>query len=263
MPHRVVSVVSCAVALAAGAAAAAAAAAAHHAALLECRRGLEAADREATFEGRMVRVDGTSRMQLRFTLEARDGERRGWTAVAAPELGAWLTSDPGVGRYVFTRRVRDLPAGATYRALVHFRWLDAGGNVLLRRRAASRACRQPDLRPDLRPGEPWVASAPDGTARYLLPVGNRGRSPAGPFAVLVTIDGRPLPVASVPGLPARDERLVAVDGPPCAPGAVVSLRVDADGEVDERDENDNARERQCPLAAHERPWNGRLHSMTR
>ena len=92
---------------------------------------------------------GSDRMQVRFTLQVREGALPAWRRVVAPGLDEWLTSAPGVSRYSYAKTVQNLSAPAAYRTVVRFRWLDAGGAVLARSRATSRACRQPDMRPDL------------------------------------------------------------------------------------------------------------------
>jgi hypothetical protein len=107
--------------------------------LLTCDRGALAAE----FEGRMSAAGGTARMRMRFTLQARTPGVRGYHRIAAPGFDAWTTSDPGVTRYVFTRRVESLIGPAQYRVRVRFRWMDAGGATVARATRVSRSCRIP------------------------------------------------------------------------------------------------------------------------
>ena len=51
---------------------------------------------------------------------------------------------------MFTRRVEGLIGPARYRAMVRFKWLDARGKTILSARRFSKACRQPDHRPNLK-----------------------------------------------------------------------------------------------------------------
>src|SRR5215217_1529311 len=119
--------------------------------LLGCVPAVESADRTATFEARMRASAASYRMQLRFTLQTRVGAAVSWRRVVADGLGEWLTSAPLVSRYSYAKTVENLADHTSYRMLVRFRWLDADGEVIGRARAVSRACRQRDMRPDLRP----------------------------------------------------------------------------------------------------------------
>ena len=187
--------------------------------LVSCESALNPADRLATFEGRMRTLRGTSRMQMRFTLQTRGTDQVSWHALAAPGFGRWLTADPGVGRYVYTKRVVSLFAPATYRTLVRFRWLGRGGRRIASDRSTSPICHQLDLRPNLRPlGIDERPGADAGHVRYVVPVTNRGKTAADPFDVVVTVDGATLTPAQSPGLDPGERALVEVEGPPCTAG---------------------------------------------
>jgi len=108
----------------------------------ECVRADRANARAAAFEGDMRAIPGAVRLRMRFVLQARTPEDPVWTRVDAPGFGRNFTSAPGVGRYVYAKRVVDLPAPADYRVRVRFRWLNALGRVIARETRTSRACRQ-------------------------------------------------------------------------------------------------------------------------
>jgi hypothetical protein len=203
--------------------------------LVECVPALEPADRSATFEARVHPVRGSERMQVRFTLQVRQGALPGWRRVAASELDAWLTSFPDVRRFTYSRTVRNLSAPASYRTIVRFRWLDADGEVVRRSRAISRACRQHDMRPDLVATE--IVPVAGG---YEVALRNDGRTDAGPFEVALAAGVLALEPAALEGLAAGERRTVSIGGPPCAPGEPLTATVDSAGAVDERDEQDNA-----------------------
>ena len=151
--------------------------------LIACERSPEEAQRSGVFEGQMRLVPGASRMQMRFTLQASTPERRRWTNVDAPGFGVWVGSAPGTGRYLYTKRVMNLLAPASYRVQVRFRWLDAGGVVVERARRYSEQCRQPDLRADLEVGAVGVEEVEDddeAVRRYVAFVRNTGRTAAAP-----------------------------------------------------------------------------------
>ena len=217
--------------------------------LLGCESALDPAARAATFEGRMRTRRGAKRMQMRFTLQTRSSDAPSWHSLPAPGFGRWLTSDTGVGRYVYTKRVVSLLAPASYRTIVRFRWLGADGDRIASSRSTSPTCRQQDLRPNLRPlGVEARDGADAGHARYLVPVANRGRSLAGPFDVVVSVDNTTLTPAQVPELAPGERALVEVQGPPCQPGQMLTADVDPTGAVDERAEGDNQISVPCPGA---------------
>jgi CARDB len=195
-------------------------------------------DRAAEFEARMDKVAGSARMKLRFVLEARR-PGKAWRRVAAPELDGWRTADATATRFVSTRLVTSLVGPARYRMLVRFRWVDADGDVVARARARSRACRQPDHRPNLKLRGLTV----EGGGRYVLQVANTGRSATGAFEVQFT--GLE-PVVVADGLEPGAEEFVEATGPPCEPGALVTVQLDPLDLVDERNERDNALTVRCP-----------------
>jgi hypothetical protein len=212
-----------------------------------CESALDPVARVVAFEGRMRIKHGARRMQMRFTLQERSPDQAGWHRVPAAGFGKWLTSDPGIGRYVYTKRVLELEAPATYRAIVRFRWLDADGDRVASSKSTSASCHQADLRPNLRPlGVQAKPGADADHARYLVPVVNRGRSAAGAFDVVVSVDGTTLPPAQVPGLQPAERALVEVQGPPCEAGQMLTVDVDPTGAVDERAEGDNQLSVPCP-----------------
>jgi len=214
-----------------------------------CDSSLDPAGRAAVFEGRMRVKRGARRMQMRFTLQTRTSGDPSWHKLSASGFGKWLTSDTGVGRYVYTKRVIELEAPASYRVIVRFRWLDADGDRVASSKSTSATCRQSDLRPNLRPlGVQARPGADAQHARYLVPVVNRGRSLAGPFDVVVAVDGTTLTPAQAPELGPGERALVEVTGPPCQDGQMLTVDVDPTGAVDERAEGDNQLSAPCPGA---------------
>jgi hypothetical protein len=211
--------------------------------LVACVPALEGEDRSATFEARVRALAGSERMQVRFTLQVRDDLRPAWRRVVAPGLDQWLTSLPGVGRYVYDKTVQNLSAPAAYRAVVRFRWLDEAGAALERSRATSRVCRQPDMRPDLAATRIDVTP---GTARYAVALRNDGRTAAGPFAVTLRVGEEQLEPVTVGGLAAGEPALVTFEGAACTPGEQLTVTVDPELAVDERAEDDNVLVAACP-----------------
>jgi hypothetical protein len=221
--------------------AAADAAAAASVKLRDCASALEPEERSATFEARMRSAHGSERMQVRFTLQVREGVLPGWRRVVADGLDEWQASEPGVTRYSYSQTVRNLSAPAAYRTVVRFRWLDAAGDVIERSRATSRICRQPDMRPDLRV---TLIDATDGG--YTVALRNAGRSAAGPFSVALTAGDAALEPLALDGMEAGEQRFVTVAGPACEPGEPLTATADGGDAVDERDEDDNVLVAACP-----------------
>jgi hypothetical protein len=217
--------------------------------LLTCDSALDPADRMATFEARMRTVRGAAKLQMRFTLQSRGKGQENWHALTAPGFGRWLSSDLGVGRYVYTKRVIALVAPAAYRTQVRFRWVGRDGHRVASDRSTSPVCQQADLRPNLRPlGIESRPGADAAHARYVVPVMNRGKTAAGPFDVVVTVNGATLTPAQSPGLEPGEQALVEVEGPPCSDGSMLTADVDPTGAVDERAEGDNRLTVACPAA---------------
>ena len=166
--------------------------------VLECSREAHA----ATFHGRMVRIEATQRMSMRFTLEEKHGIA--FEAIAAPGLGRWRSSKPGVGAFGYRQTVRGLQQGATYRMKVDYRWKDANGKVIERARRRSRACRQFEQLPNL---TARLVGAEDtdvrGVLRYAVRVANNGIARATGVAVRLTVDGGVVDTVTVRAAQAR------------------------------------------------------------
>ena len=217
--------------------------------LAACRTGPEAADRSATFTAGMRAVAGTRRMWMRFQLLQRTPPGTAFLPVRVDTWGRWQRSEPGRPGFIYTKRVEGLLAPAAYRAVVRFRWYGRGGRLLRSARRVTRACRQPDPRPNLRAGRLIAEAAPEpGAAIYRLVVANDGRGPAGPFDVVLTANELPQPPARLGGPAPGGAEVAAIVGPRCAAGSTVRIELDAASEVDEADEHDNVVDRPCPFA---------------
>ena len=209
-----------------------------------CSTSALPAQRVVSFVGAMPAVAGAAVMEMRFDLERRMGAEPRWRRLrGVPGFGAWERSAPGRAGFVFHKRVDGLLVPASYRAVVSFRWKDAGGRRVRRAGRRTAACAQPDLRPNLVPGAlTGLFDARPGLAIYRLVVRNTGRSPAGPFGVRVGSA-----TTEVAGLAPQQERTILVLGPICLAGTTTLAVVDADGRVDESVESGNAAPRRCPL----------------
>jgi hypothetical protein len=212
--------------------------------LSSCTTGLSAGERTAVYEGRMRRVSGTRRMQMRFALQWRKSGAKRWSAIKAPGLGSWVSSNPGVKSYTFTKRIENLAAPASYRVVVRFRWLDARGHTIDSDSIVARPCRQPDLRPNLVPKRVYAERIGDPERRrYVVVVRNEGATAAGAFDVGFSA----LAPAHVVDLGPGVSTLVSFEAPRCDAPANLTATVDPGALIDEADEDDNALSVSCPV----------------
>ena len=182
---------------------------------------------------------------MRFRLQISTPDEPAWTRLAVPGFSAWVTSDPGRTRYVYSKRVESLLAPAAYRVVTRFRWLDAHGAVVRSALVVSKPCRLPDPRADLRVVEVSRAPAAGFGRRYDIALRNAGRGDAGASTVrLLLRDGTALG-ADVPPIAPGGREDVFVTGPGCRPGDTLTVIADAGDAVDERDEA-NAFSLPCP-----------------
>jgi hypothetical protein len=194
--------------------------------------------REAVFEGQMRVYRKAPKMLMRFTLQAVTLETPKWRKVALPDFSEWITAPANVGKYTYDKTVQDLLPGANYRAVVTFRWKSKTGRTLRTERAISPVCKQPDVRPDL-----VVRNVRIEQGNYVGVVVNRGRQPAGPFAVDFALDGASVGRVEVTGLEPQTPITVltpAPQGAPCAPGTPLDVIADPRAQVDEADEENNS-----------------------
>src|SRR5579884_489575 len=120
-----------------------------------CQKALDPPSRAVSIQAVMRPVGGTAKMQMRFELMRKTKRGRPFRIVRGPSLGGWLTPpNPTLGQrpgdqWIVTHPVVDLPAPATYRFRVSFRWLGSHGQQLLSAVLSSPNCYQPEERADL------------------------------------------------------------------------------------------------------------------
>src|SRR5262249_52207914 len=157
-------------------------------------------DRFAVFVGQMPALQGTRKMWMRFDLYQRTPATGVWKHLTVPKFGTWQKSLPGKPGFIYEKRVDQLQAPASYRALLRFRWYDKHGKLQRTARRTSPTCREPDPRPDLAVGRTVTATeAGMGRLRYLIRVRNDGRSDVGPFDTQLTVEGNPQQPVTVAG----------------------------------------------------------------
>jgi hypothetical protein len=240
MRHRTAIAAAAAVALCAPAAAHADAPAGVQ--VKTCTTGSDPSERSATYKAWMNAVPGSARMAMRFALiERYPGHRP--HARSNPQLSAWHTSHKGVTRYVYKQTVKQLGAGASYRAVVTFRWFDSHGNVIRTAKRVSGACVQDGELPNLVVAGVRIARrASSGNWVYAVTVTNRGAGAAAGFAVGLVVDGALADFRAVDGLDPGASSTIELNGPPCSRLRAV---VDRGNAVAETNEDDNSLKKAC------------------
>ena len=214
--------------------------------LVACKSALDQASRSLTVDASMRSLTDNDRMQMRFELQQREPGKLRFHRLAGPGLGTWNPATPGVDRYRFRKPIQNLPAPATYRVKVTFRWLDAEGVPYARTARFTTTCFQPDRRPDLR----IVAFARPvrvgtGDFVYRVTLGNAGRTTSRDFDSVLTVGGLPRPAVNIAGMAPGERRIVDLHGPRCEPGATARVELDPDNRVDEASETNNSRSITC------------------
>ncbi len=213
-----------------------------------CATGARPDTRYAIFVTSMRALDGTERMAVRFDLGARAPGRSDFAPTSGPGLGKWLSSAPGVDIFRYRKQVTNLEAPATYRAVVSFRWRNARGRVIATAHHTTATCVQDDTRAALSLGALDFAKVSDpAMLRYLVPVHNDGMGDAGPFDIVLTIDGVVQPPVTVTGLAAGTTQTLSLVAPRCKGGAGVRIQVDPGARIEEADRSDNAKTAGCPV----------------
>lgn len=212
-----------------------------------CETGLAPAGRYMVVEGRMRTASGAAALRMRFDLEVRTPARPRWVAVKAPSLGVWTAADPAPRRWQYAKRVENLAAPADYRMVVRFKWVDRDGRRLASAKRRSKRCEQPELRPQLAPLGVTIAAAGDpGVRRYIVRVRNSGLTAAAAFSISLAVGGQTLQARIPDGLAPDQVAEVEISGPRCEPSSPIAVVADADGAIDEGDEDDNELIRGCP-----------------
>jgi len=207
--------------------------------LTSCATGASETDRYAVFTGSMPSLRGARRLWMRFDLERLGTGLGSWTRLTAPTFGQWEKSRPDVSGFVYSKRVEALAAPARYRALVRFRWVDDEGHTVRRSQRVTRACVQPDPRPDLTILAVRSRRADSGPVVEIT-VRNTGRSDTlAPAAVGLLVGGSSQPAQTVPPLGPGATVTVTFPLPACPPGARLEAVVDPANGIAEADERDN------------------------
>jgi hypothetical protein len=176
----------------------------------------------------MKRLRAGDRLELRFDLHVR-APGRAWERLDYEGLGIWNRADENVARYRYTKRIENLTAPASYRAVVSFRWRNAAGRVTKRAKAKTPVCAQPDLRTDLRVGTIEALRTGQRTATYTVMLRNAGKTAAPETQATMSVDGVALAPQPVAALAPGASTALRFSGPACEKS--VEARVDTTSAV--------------------------------
>ncbi len=220
-----------------------------------CQKALDPPGRAVSIQAVMRPVSGTAKMQIRFDLMRRTKRDAPFKLVRGRLLGSWISpQDPSLGQrpgdvWIVNHPVVNLPAPATYRFRVSFRWIDSNGQELDSAAESSANCFQPELRADLLVRSLTVTALSAGRAAYIAVIGNRGVAAAGPVEVDLagaTSTTQAATLASVGPRSTARQRFVA---PACTAGDVLTVTVDPGHTIDEYDFDNNTLTMPCPASS--------------
>ena len=220
-----------------------------------CQKALDPPARGVSVQATMRPVTGTMSMQMRFDLTRQTKPGGAFTLVRGRLLGSWISpQNPTLGQqvgdvWIVNHPVVDLPAPATYRFRVTFRWTGAHGQQLGTATQTSPDCYQPELRADLLVRSLTVSASPSGGDEYVAVVVNRGKTGAGPTQVALAGAGPTPQTVTIGGLGPESSTRVRLSGPACTAGSNLTVTVDPSHTIDEYDFANNALTVACPSPA--------------
>jgi hypothetical protein len=109
----------------------------------QCVTAATQADRSVTFTGQMETVPGAHRMAMEIAVQEHAPDEADFHTLTAAGPPTWERSEAGVRVYKFVRQVTNLPAPATFRAVVEYRWMNERGQVIRHDERRTLGCREP------------------------------------------------------------------------------------------------------------------------
>jgi hypothetical protein len=204
--------------------------------------------RAAGFVVRMRELPGASSYGFAVRLQER-APGAGWKTLkgaAVPAgFGEFETARTGAPRMTRRLNVRGLHPGSSYRVRVQFRWSTPAGVRELTR--TSRACAVRDERPNVGlTGEfGWQPSAAGGEVAYRVGLTADGLGALEGVDVPVVVRQGQTVLASGLLRPSAAAEVVALAGRRCMQGQPVTVQLDPDGLVEDRDAADDVLTAAC------------------
>jgi hypothetical protein len=224
-----------------------------------CMKAIEPAQRLVSVMAVMRPLKGTRALELQFDLLSKSGGAP-WTPVHGGDLGIWLSppkqaiplgSRPG-DVWTLNHPVADLPAPATYKFEVHFRWLGAHKRIIGDAVRESPTCFQPELRPDLVALSFTAQSIPSKPKhdQYTATIEDTGANGAGPFELEFTGSGFSAPgnVITIHHIAAHQTLTQTFTGPLCVESSAPVMTIDPTQQVDVFTRANTTLAATCPTA---------------
>ncbi len=222
-----------------------------------CTKAIEPAQRVVSVKAVMRPLKGTKGMELQFDLLSKTRSAT-WTPVHGGDLGTWISppkqaiplgSRPG-DVWTLNHPVVDLPAPASYKFQVQFRWLGAHKRIIGDTVRESPTCYQPELRPDLVAVSFTAQSIPNKPKHdlYAATIKDSGLTGAGPFEVEITGNGFSAPsnVITIRHIEAHQVLTRSFTGPACVQSAAPVMTIDPTQQVDVYTRADTTLAATCP-----------------
>jgi hypothetical protein len=209
---------------------------------LVCKKALDPPDRQVSVTAVMRPVQGTEAMAIKFDLLERSPGLAAFTAPRAGDLGTWISPvRPTLGKragdvWVLSKPVANLPAPASYRFRVSFRWTGAAGKVLATAERDTRWCSEPELRPDPLVQSIRIEPVPDHPkqAKYTVVIRNAGATAAGPFQLeFAPADGVGVKTRTIQRLGGHVSRNEVFTGRACTSTTAPTVTLDPEHVVDD------------------------------
>jgi hypothetical protein len=219
-----------------------------------CQRALDPGERTVSVTAVMRPLKHTRKLELRFDLLSRVAPATTFSVVHGSGLGTWVSpTDPvSLGTrpgdvWRLDHPVADLPAPASYRFAVSFRWIGPDGRVLGTQIRTTRTCYQPELRPDLA-AVSFDAQSITGRPKkndYTAVIADKGLTGAGPFQIQFAF-GTTITDHTVNHIGPRHRMTFSFVGPACQSSAPPTLTIDPDQQVDDYNHTNNSLTATCP-----------------
>jgi hypothetical protein len=207
--------------------------------VLSCTQSSTQADRSAGFSAQMSAIAGTKTLQELFQLQESTPAAPVFANVtlpagAAPTFGVWQNSSPGITVLNDTQTVTDLPAPASFRVEVSFRWLGAHKKVLKLVHRVTASCKLSLANLVVGAVQRQPGATPDAT-QYTVSVRNDGDGPAGSFQVGLSVGAAAASPLTVLGLAPHTQTQVVFTAPKCTAGTTLTVVADPQQVIQETD----------------------------
>jgi hypothetical protein len=204
--------------------------------------------RAASFSVAVRDLPGSGSYGFSTRLEERVPGAR-WKVLKGTDVptgfGAFQTARSGAPSMTRRITVRGLHPGSSYRLRVTYRWTGSSATTVVRR--TSRACAVKDLRPDVGlTGEfGWQPSTTGGEVAYRIGLASDGLDALKGVDVPIVVRQGQSVLAMGTFRPSAAAEVLVLAGRRCVQGSPVTVELDPDGLVEDRDATDDVLSASC------------------